>query len=174
MTVSPDGATIYLSGYSYSSVTAVQAFNLKLIGTVPLPNECCAAASPDSSTLYVVAGTYPDIAVTIIDAATLQVTQTVPLVGVSAVSGLAISPQGSQLYMPGQTNFQGEDSFTLDLATQGLMAVSVPLVGNNTIAVSAEGTVYVNGASEAPATTADEVLIFDPASQSVKGTSTDL
>ena len=43
------------------------------------------------------------------------------------------------------------------------MAVSVPLVGNNTIAVTAEGTVYVNGASEAAATTADEVLIFDPA-----------
>jgi DNA-binding beta-propeller fold protein YncE len=92
MTVSPDGETIYLSGYGYAAVAAVQASNLKLIGTVPLSDQCCAAVSPDSSTLYVAAGNYPDMAVTVVDTATFQVTQTVPLVGVSVLFGLAFRP----------------------------------------------------------------------------------
>jgi DNA-binding beta-propeller fold protein YncE len=141
MTVSPDGKTIYLSGYGHAAVVAVQASNLKLIGTVPLSDSSYAAVSPDSSTLYVASGEYPNMALTVINTATLQVTQTVPLVGVSVVFSLAISPDGSQLYMPGQANFQGTDIFTLDLATQALMAV--PAVVNGNIAVSPDGTVYV-------------------------------
>ena len=167
MTVSPDGETIYLSGYGYASVAAVRASNLKLIGTVPLSDQCCAAVSPDSSTLYVAAGNYPDMAVTVVDTATFQVTQTLPLVGVSVLFGLAISPGGSQLYMPGQANFQGTDIFTLDLATQALMAV--PVAVNGGIAVSPDGTVYVGNTSN-NIQDGSQVLVFDPASQSVTGT----
>jgi hypothetical protein len=160
MTVSPNGEAIYLSGYPYAAVTAVQATNLKPIGTVPLADQWYAAVSPDSATLYVAAGDYPDIAVTVINTATLQVTQTVPLAGVSVVFGLAISPDGSQLYLPGQANFQGTDIYTLDLSTQALEAVPAIVIGN--IAASPDGTVYVGNGSG--------VVVFDPASQSVTGT----
>ena len=105
MTVSPDGQTIYLSGYGYAAETAVQASNTRLIGTVPLSQPCCAAVSPDSSTLYVVAGSYLGMAVTVVDTATLQVTQSVPLASISVLFGLAISPDGSQLYLPAQVKF---------------------------------------------------------------------
>src|ERR1022692_4748577 len=115
MIVSPDGETIYLSGFN-AAVAAVRASSLKLIGTVPLSDSSSAAISPDSSTLYVVAGNYPDMAITVVDTATLQVTQTLPLAGVSVVFGFAVSPGGSQLYMPGQANFQGTDHpFSTDL-----------------------------------------------------------
>jgi WD40 repeat protein len=160
MIVSPDGKTIYLNGSPYAAVAAVQASTLKLIGTVLLADSSYAAVSPDSSTLYVAAGKYPDMAVTIIDTAALQVTQTVPLASLSVIFGLAISPDGSQLYLPAQANFQGEDIFTLDLATQALMAVAAVVTGN--IAVAPDGTVYVGNGSE--------VLVFDPAAQSVTGT----
>jgi DNA-binding beta-propeller fold protein YncE len=164
MTVSPDGKTIYLNGFDYAAVVAVQASNLKLIGTVSLSDSSYAAVSPDSSTLYVAAGKYPNMTLTEINAATLQVTQVVPLAEVSVLFGLAISPDGSQLYLSGQANFQGTDIFTLDLATQALMAVSVEVsgAGTSTIVVSPDGTVYVGNASE--------VVVFDPASQSVRGT----
>jgi DNA-binding beta-propeller fold protein YncE len=88
------------------------------------------------------------------------VTQTVPFASVSVVFGLAISPDGSQLYLPGQANFQGTDIFTLDLPTQAVMAVPAVVRGN--IAVSPGGTVYVGNGSG--------VVVFDPASQSVTGT----
>jgi hypothetical protein len=92
--------------------------------------------------------------------ASLQVTQTEPLSEISVVFGMALSPSGSQLYLSGQANFQGTDIFTLDLATQALMSVSVVVAGN--VAVSPHGTVYVGAGSE--------VVVFDPASQSVTGT----
>ena len=166
MTVSPDGETIYLNGFPYAAVAAVQASNLKLIGTVPLSDTSYAAVSPDSSTLYVAAGEYPDMAVTVVDTASLKVTQTVPLAGVSVVFGLAISPDGSHLYLPGQANFQGTDIFTLALATQALMDVSV--VVDAGIAVSPDRTVYVGNTSN-NIQGGSEVLVFDPASQSVTG-----
>jgi DNA-binding beta-propeller fold protein YncE len=160
MTVSPDGETIYLSGYGRAAVAAVRASNLTLIGTVPLEDSFSTAVSPDSSRLYIAAGKYPNMALTVVNTATLQVTQTVPLAGVSVVFGLAISPDGSQLYLPGQANFQGTDIFTLDLPTQAMMAVPAVVRGN--IAVSHDGTVYVGNGSG--------VVVFDPASQSVTGT----
>jgi hypothetical protein len=155
MLVSPDGGTIYLTGYS--AVAAVRTSNLTLVGTVPLPKSSNAAVSPDSSTLYVAAGEYPNMALTVIDTATLGVTQTVSLSEVSVMFGMALSPGGSQVYISGQANFQGTDIFTLDLATQALNAVSAVVVGG--IAVSPDGTVYAGNASE--------VLVFDPTSQSV-------
>jgi outer membrane protein assembly factor BamB len=160
MTVSPDGETIYLAGVGYTEVAAVKASNLKLIGTVPLSDSWGVAVSPDSSTLYVANGEYPDIAMTYVDAATLQVTETVPLNSVSVVFALAISADGSQLYMPGQADFQGTDIFTLEVATQALLAVPAVVTGN--IAVSPGGTVYVGDGSV--------VLAFDPVSQSVAAT----
>src|SRR5580658_1108062 len=162
MTVSPDGETIYLTGYGYSEVAAVKASNLKLTGTVPLSDAWNAAVSPDSSTLYVANGQYPNIALAYVDAATLQVTQTVPLASVSVVFGLAISTDGSQLYMPGQADFQGTDIFTLDIATQALMSVPAVVTGN--VAASADGTVYFDDGSD--------VVVFDPASQTVTATFT--
>ncbi|MGC9949189.1 MAG: YncE family protein [Bryobacteraceae bacterium] len=160
MSVSPDGETIYLTGYGYPEVAAVKASNLKLIGTVPLSDAWDAVVSPDSSTLYVADGEYPGIALTYVDAATLKVTQKAPLDNVSVVFGLAISPDGAQLYMPGQANYQGTDIFTIDVATQALMAVPLVVTGN--IAVSPAGTVYVGDGSD--------VVVFDPASQSVMAT----
>jgi hypothetical protein len=167
MTVSPDGNTIYLSGYGYAGVAAVQASNLKLIGTVPLSDQCCAAVSPDSSTLYVAAGNYPDMAVTVVDTAKFQVTQTAAPCWRKRRFRPRISPGGSQLYMPGQANFQGTDIFTFDLATQALMAVSVLVNGG--IAVSPDGTAYVGNTSN-NIQDGSEVLVFDPAAQSVTGT----
>jgi hypothetical protein len=155
MIVSPDGGTIYLTGYS--AVAAVRTSNLTLIGTVPVSNSSNAAVSPDSSTLYVAAGEYPNMALTVIDTATLGVTQTVSLSEVSVIFGMAISSDGSQIYISGQANFQGTDIFTLDLATQALNAVSAVVIGG--IAVSPDGTAYVGNGSE--------VLVFDPTSQSV-------
>jgi DNA-binding beta-propeller fold protein YncE len=138
-TVSPNGQTVYLTGYNLPKVTAVNASNLKAIGTVSLSGAWAAVVSPDSSTLYVANGQYPNIAVTYIDAATVKITQTVPLTSVSGVFGLAISADGSQLYMPAQANYQGTGIFTLDLATQALMSVVVAVSGN--IAASPDGTV---------------------------------
>jgi outer membrane protein assembly factor BamB len=160
MTVSPNGETIYLTGYGYAQVAAVKASDLKPIGTVPLSDSWDAAVSPDSSTVYVVNGQYPNIALTYVDTATLQVTETVPLVSVSVVFGLAISADGSQLYLPGQADFQGTDVFTIDLATQALMAVPAVVTGN--IVASPHGPVYVGDGSD--------VVVFDPASQSVTAT----
>ena len=167
ITVSPDGNTIYLSGFDNTSIVAVQANNLKLIGTVPLSDQSYAAVSPDSSTLYVAAGEYPNMAVTVIDTATLQVTQTAPVAIVSVVFGLAVSPDGSEIYMSGQANFQGTDIFTLDLATQALTSVSA--VVNGGASVSPDGTVYAGNTMNNLAT-GSQVLVFDPASQSVTGT----
>ena len=163
MTVAPDGETIYLNGYAHPAVAAVKASNLKLIGTVPLADSSYTAVSPDSSILYVAAGKYPDMGLTAVNTATLQVMQTVPISSVSVLFGLAVSPDGSRIYMSGQANFQGTDIFTLDLATQALLAVPVVVAGAGTsnIAVSPSGTVYVGDASE--------VVVFDPASQSVTG-----
>lgn len=160
MTVSPDGQTIYLTGLGYPEVAAVNASTLKLIGAVPLSNSWDAAVSPDSSTLYVANGKYPDVAMSYVDAVTLQVTQTVPMDSVSLIFALAISADGSDLYIAGQANFQGTDIFTLDIAAQALTSVSVGVVGN--IAVSPGGTVYVGDGSD--------VVVFDPAAQLVKAT----
>ena len=160
MTVSPDGETIYLTGYTNTQVAAVKASNLSLIGTVPLSCAWDAVVSPDSATLYVAAGEYPNVAMTYIDTAALAVTETVPLDGMSVVFGLAISVDGSQLYMPAQADYQGTDIFTLDVATKALMSVSVVVAGN--IAASPDGTVYVGDGSD--------VIVFDPASQKVTRT----
>jgi WD40 repeat protein len=160
MTVSPDGGTIYLFGNGYTEVAAVNASNLKVVGTIPLSNQWDAVPSPNSRTLYVAAGHYPNIALTYIDATTFTVTSTVPLGDVSVVFSLAISADGSQLYMPAQANYQGTDIFTLDLATGTQMAV--PVVVNGNTAVSTDGTVYVGDGSS--------IVVFDPASQSVKTT----
>ncbi len=158
MIVSPDGQTIYVT--DSSAVIAVEASNLGLIGTVPLAVVSNATVSPDSSTLYVAAGEYPNVTVAVIDTATLQVSESIPISEVSAVFGIAISPSGSQLYLSGQANSQGTDIFTLDLATRALTSVSV--VVNGSIAVSPAGTVYAGVGTE--------VLVFDPASQSVTST----
>lgn len=156
MIVSPDGQTIYLIGSS--AVVAVEASNLKVIGTVPLAVSFFnATVSPDSSTLYVTAGEYPNVSVAVIDIATLQVTESIPISEISVIFGLGISPNGSQLYLAAQENFQGTDIFTVDLATQALAAVSVVVDGG--VAVSPDGAVYVGDASV--------VLVFDPVSQSV-------
>jgi hypothetical protein len=69
--------------------------------------------------------------------------------------------------MPGQANFQGTDIFTFDLATQVLMAVSVLVNGG--VAVSPDGTVYVGNTSN-NIQDGSEVLVFNPAAQSVTGT----
>jgi outer membrane protein assembly factor BamB len=159
MTVSPDGGTIYLFGNGYTEVAAVKASNLKVIGTIPLSNQWDAVLSPNGSTLYVAAGKYPNIALTHIDTATFTVTDALPLDDVSVVFSLAISADGSQLYMPAQEDYQGTDIFTLDLATGTLTAVPAAVNGNT--AVSPDGTVYVGDGSS--------IVVFDPASQSVKG-----
>ena len=132
MIVSLDGQMIYVA--SSSAVVAVEASNLTLIGTVPLAVSSNAAVSTDSSTLYVTAGEYPNMTVAVIDTATREVAESVPVSEVSVVFGLAISLDGSQLYLSDQADFQGADIFTFDLATQALMGVSA--VVNGGIAVS--------------------------------------
>jgi DNA-binding beta-propeller fold protein YncE len=136
MTVSPDGNIIYLTGFGNTEVAAVRASNLQLIGTIPVSKSWDAVVSPDSSTLYVVDGQYPNIVMTYVDVATLQVTQTVPLSSVSTVFGLAISADGSQIYLPGQADFQGTAIFTLAVATQALMAVPAVVIGNIAVSTS--------------------------------------
>lgn len=119
-----------------------------------------AAVSPDSSTFYVAYGLNPNVALSYVDADTLEVKQTVAFDSVSVDFGLAISADGSQFYVPGHANFQGTDIFRLNVATEALMAV--PAVVNGNVAVSPGGTVYIGAGSE--------VVVFDPASQKVAET----
>ena len=48
----------------------------------------------------------------------------VAAVSASNLKLIAISAGGSQLYVPGQTNYQGTDIFTLNVATQALMTAA--------------------------------------------------
>jgi len=170
---SPDGQTIYLS--CSGRIAAVSTSTLKLIGTIPLPPTPAGpygylmAVSPDSSTLYAVYGPVYGQTVAFIDTKTLQVSQTVLVSGALAVYSIGVSPDGSQLYMPGEKSYKSGSTLmlTLDTGTLAISPVPIPIQGTG-IAVSPNGLVYVAGNlmynNEA------QLVIFDPTTQAISAT----
>jgi len=157
ITVSPDGKTIYWA--SSNSVTAADAGSLAVIGTITLPSLPTVAVSPDSSTLYVtyLAPFATASTLDIVDAATLQVTQSISL-GI-VVGEPAVSPDGSEVYFPSPAGLAGMllllNSTTLELS-------SIPVAPGDYIAVSPTGSLYwVSG---------QDVVLFDPVSQTITTT----
>ena len=65
---------------------------------IPLTNATDMAMTPDGSKLYVLHGS-GSATVTVIDVATMMVTKTIPLGGSTPSGGLAVSPDGTQVFV---------------------------------------------------------------------------
>ena len=152
LAVSPDGNRIYIP--TSEGVVVMRATTLEVLGTVSLPGPAFAlAVSPDSATLYATyassSGGYYADSVAFIDAATLQFTQTAAIG--AFFSFIALSPDGTQIYLSGLTALWVLDAQTLALS-------SAPIVAGK-IAVAPEGTLYAEYVSG--------IAVVDPASLSV-------
>jgi YVTN family beta-propeller protein len=94
VTLSPDGSIAYLA--APSMISALDTTTGVVLGSVPLETFGQPVISRDGKTLYVVSGTGVDF----IDTSSFQVTQTVAL-NLNYPGNLALSPDGSQLYVAG-------------------------------------------------------------------------
>jgi len=157
LAVAADGQKIFVG--SPNGVEAIRAANLMPIGFVALASAATAlASSADSSTLYAAFGTD---SLAIIDTQGFEVTQTISSRALREVSAMAVSADGSQLYISANTSISTVDTSTLSIST-----VTLPF-GGNTMAVAPGGPIYLGqtGTDGSPS-----VLVFDPVSQSVTAT----
>ncbi len=129
--VSPDGSRIYCA--TQSSIVVLAAASLSHIGSVSLQGQpAYLAVSPDGATLFAATLSASDI-VEFIDTASLQITQTLQ---VAHINGLALSPDGSQLYVPNAAGLEVINTSTLSVTTLSQAAVYEA-------AASPDGTVYL-------------------------------
>ena len=157
LVVAADGQKIFVG--PPNGVEAIRAANLMPIGFVALASAATAlASSADSSTLYAAFGTD---SLAIIDTQGFEVTQTISSRALREVSAMAVSADGSQLYISANTSISTVDTSTLSIST-----VTLPF-GGNTMAVAPGGPIYLGqtGTDGSPS-----VLVFDPVSQSVTAT----
>jgi DNA-binding beta-propeller fold protein YncE len=169
MAISPDGSAIFIDGGDQSSSvgvisTATNTVSLTPIQLIPSSSPIAATAttssgvgamamSPTGAALYVVTSTSAGPAVAVIDPSTDAVVGTlVTLPATSQPAGLAVSADGSELYL---TDSSGEqvDSITTATATLNATGDALPQgVSPNGIAITADGTfAYVDGTNAAGA-----------------------
>ena len=154
--VAPDGLKIFLS--SANGVEVLGAADLTPIGIVALPGPATVlAVSTDSKTLY---AAYGADSVAVADIQDLQVTHTISGGALSDLSAMAVSADGSQLYVAANTSISTVQTGTLSIST-----VALP-IGPETMAVAPEGPIYLGQTTSGYPL----VVVFDPASQLIAET----
>jgi len=157
LAVAADGQKIFVG--SPNGVEAISAAKLMPIGFVALAGAATAlASSPDSSTLYAAYGTD---SLAIINIQGLQVTHTISNRALREVSAIAVSSDGSQLYVSANTSIS-----TVATSTFSISTVTLPF-GGNSMALAPGSPIYLGQTSTDGS---PSVLVFDPVSQIVTAT----
>jgi outer membrane autotransporter protein len=120
--VTPDGTRVYVSNHGSSDVYVISTSTNAVVAVIPLAGDDTLAISPDGKRVYAVAGN----GFNVIDVATNAVIASVPVAGSNNVVGIAVSPDGSRLYL---ANASGTDVSVVDTATYALIG-TVPLGGS--------------------------------------------
>jgi YVTN family beta-propeller protein len=106
--VSPNSKTAYVANYSSSSVSVIDADKYDVVATTPVaPHPQCLAVSPDGTKLYVSSGGTPGT-ISVID--TTQPGYPVSTsfsVGSDNLAGLAVTPNGDELYVANPGDLAG-------------------------------------------------------------------
>ncbi|MFE5540705.1 hypothetical protein ACFQ78_33900 [Streptomyces sp. NPDC056519] len=170
--VTPDGTKAFVADSLSDGVSVIDTATNTIVATIPVPSGSAPfqpVVAPDGSRVFVSlrsGGTQGDVAV--IDTGTNTL---VDVIGaVTAAYGLAVSPDGSRLYVAGFTD-QSNDVFVVDAVT-GIVLTTID-TGANTqpfgvAAAPNGGHVYValsgNGAGQ------ESVSVIDTATNSVSAT----
>lgn len=138
--LSPDGSRAYVTNVGVTStIEVIDTATNTVIASIPTPHVYrYMAISPDGTRLYVPDRVINGAGITVIDTTTNSVVANIPLPG-AAANGLAITPDGSHLYIGSQ--FTG-DIFIADTSTNTVVdTISDPaIVHNEDLALSPDGS----------------------------------
>ena len=98
ITVSPDGANVYVTNDGDDTVSIIDTTVNAVIGTVGISDPAALAVSPDGTRLYALSGFNP-ATVHVVDTSTRAILASVPL-GVVQAYGMALTPDGSRPTSP--------------------------------------------------------------------------
>lgn len=143
--LAPDGASLFVTDIFSNSITSVDIATGLVIGTVPggsLPTEVVARSD---GRLYV--GSFANSTVGTVDPA-VGVFTPIALSGPGPISAIALTPDGSRLYVP--RGF-GSEVAIIDTATNTQTGAVATGVDVNGIAISADGTTAFTGDTSTPA-----------------------
>ena len=98
LTVTPDGSKLYVT--NTGNVTVINTATNTIASTIPIANSVAVVVSPNGAKAYVLSGT----SVSVINTATNTVTNTIALGAGASVVQLAISPDGTALYVTENNN----------------------------------------------------------------------
>ncbi len=147
--VAPSGKYLYLGQAGGSGFAILNASTLKTVASVPIVGGGVPVVSPDGSKLYVAASAFAGSAsIVVLSAATLQITQTIPIGPNTGLGPTALSPDGTTLYIAENIEYEEAPYYigALNLQTLILSSVSVPfLIGS--LSVSREGADVFIGAN---------------------------
>ena len=97
ITVAPDGANVYVTNDGDDTISIIDTTTNTVIGTVGISDPAALAVSPDSTRLYALSGFNP-ATLHVVDTSTRAILASVPL-GVVQAYGMALTPDGSRLYI---------------------------------------------------------------------------
>jgi YVTN family beta-propeller protein len=133
LALSADGSVLYVANGTASTVSVLDAASGAVLATIPTPgNANSLTLSPDGSKLYVGlnVGTNSDPdALVVIDTATRAIVGSSIAVGGDGTSGIAVTPNGSTLYVPiGNANLVDVIDTTTRAVTQLPNTVTQPRI----------------------------------------------
>jgi YVTN family beta-propeller protein len=188
MAVSPDAKHVYVTGFhddtvGKGDVAVIDTAQKSVVASIPLPHfPQGIIASPDGTKIYVVCSVYGTVgsAVSIIETGTNTVVATIDLPGfLENGSRIAISPDGKELYVPGEPNGPGLTPgavYVLDTSTHEVVSrfTSPPYeYFENTVISPDDAKLYAaayygtNSYPPDPPKLTAVIAVFDPATGAV-------